>query len=136
MKPNKVRLPGFYVARIVAFVEQAEAGEVGWCRPFGISEVDPDGTVTLEWSVFHAFVEEAKRLSGDPGIGLLIGEQLSINTHGQLGYAAINSATIRATLQLLETFLPLRTDLLTITHEVRDGLMVLHFREPTVRRQI
>lgn len=129
MDQDTVTLPSIYIARIIEFAASSAQDLQAWQLPSGIANLDVDEPITLPWPVFRDFIGEVSRISNEPAIGLMIGERLSINTHGSLGYAAINSSSIREAVQLLETYMALRTDLMTLSHEERDGLLYLRFHE-------
>lgn len=60
---------------------------------------------------FCRLLDDARDLSNEPALGLLIGARLVANTHGILGFAALQSATLRQALQLIQRYLALRTTL-------------------------
>ncbi len=73
-----------------------------------------DGQRVLSFTAFAKLARHALAATQEPALGLLVGERLRINTHGMLGYAAMNSSTLRQALHLLQTFLPLRTTMLRV----------------------
>jgi AraC-like DNA-binding protein len=83
-----------------------------------------DGQRGLGFAAFAKLAHDALARTQEPALGLLVGERLRINTHGMLGYAAMNSSNLRQALGLLQTFLPLRTTMLRIeqfTHSTPQG---------------
>ncbi len=83
---------------------------------------------------------DAGRFSNYKTLGLMVGERLLINTHGIVGYAALSSGSVRQLVDLLQHYLVLRTDLLTVGTSERDGEFRLDFFEnrplEDVRRSI
>lgn len=77
-----------------------------------------DGQRGLGFAPFLKMVHAGLAATHEPALGLLVGERLRINTHGMLGYAAMNSSTLRQAVSLLEIFLPLRTTLVTVSQKV------------------
>jgi AraC-like DNA-binding protein len=77
-----------------------------------------DGQRGLGFTPFLKLMHAGIEATNEPALGLLVGERLRINTHGMLGYAAMNSSTLRQALSLLEIFLPLRTTLVTVTQKL------------------
>lgn len=73
-----------------------------------------------DFAVFSGLIRDALDSTGDAAFGLLVGERLVVNTHGILGYAAMQSGSIREALQLVESFLGLRTTLVSISQHL-DG---------------
>jgi AraC-like DNA-binding protein len=78
-----------------------------------------DGQRGLGFAPFMKLMHAGLAATHEPALGLLVGERLRINTHGMLGYAAMNSSTLRQALSLLEIFLPLRTTLVSVTQRVQ-----------------
>ncbi|MEY3008069.1 MAG: hypothetical protein RI942_2411 [Pseudomonadota bacterium] len=58
-------------------------------------------------------LDNARKLHGKPGLGLLVGHQLTPNTFGPIGYLALSSPTLLRALMALRDFLPLR---ISFTH--------------------
>ncbi|WP_374583503.1 AraC family transcriptional regulator [Pseudoduganella sp.] len=75
-----------------------------------------DTTLALPFPAYRALLEDGVGISGEPAIGLLVGARLPINTHGVLGLAAMSSATLRQTADMLDRFVALRTPLVAISH--------------------
>lgn len=59
-------------------------------------------------------IEHAVKLSAEPALGLLVGARLVVSTHGILGFAALQSDSLRQVLQLLERYLAVRTTLVSL----------------------
>lgn len=74
-----------------------------------------DGSRGLAFEPFMHFMRAARAATDEPALGLLVGERLRINTHGMLGYAVLNSSTLRQALALLQAYLPLRTTLVGVS---------------------
>lgn len=87
----------------------------------------PDFVVT--YPLFRHLVVDALALTREPALGLLIGERLTVSTHGVVGFAALHAGTVRQTLTLLERYLTLRTTLLSVRHEVQGHEVRIHFAE-------
>ena len=66
-----------------------------------------DPSARIEMSRFIDLVARAIELTGEPGLGILIGAHAPVSRMGMLGYAAMTAATLRETLALLVRFLPL-----------------------------
>ena len=63
---------------------------------------DPEGHLTLQQEL--AFYRNTLELSGDPAIGLKLGEPFLPQRYGLFGYALLSAATLRHTLSLAENF--------------------------------
>ncbi|KHK58142.1 AraC family transcriptional regulator [Burkholderia sp. A9] len=80
-----------------------------------------NGELTLQDFSFDAFkrlVSDAIDATGEPALGLLVGERLRIGSHGLLGYAMTNSVTPRQALELIERFVQVRTSLVSAKLEI------------------
>lgn len=53
-------------------------------------------------------LQNARRLSGDPALGLRLGQHLQPSAHGPIGYLALSSPDLVTALKNLRDFLPLR----------------------------
>jgi len=60
-----------------------------------------DSALTLTFPVFRQLVLDAINIAREPALGLFIGERLVALTHGFVGYAAMNSRTIREVLEVI-----------------------------------
>ncbi|AWI54770.1 AraC family transcriptional regulator [Aquabacterium olei] len=112
-------LPVQYLRLIADLLAGMRMDVPAWLRRHGLDEVwlaQADGA--LPYPAFHALLSDAHASTGEPALGLLVGERLRINTHGMLGYAALNSSTLRQALVLFERFVPVRTTLVTVRHAV------------------
>ncbi|MEQ9547592.1 MAG: AraC family transcriptional regulator [Marinobacter sp.] len=115
MSNSKITLPNHYILQIINIVADLGVPTQGWLRHLGI---DPDESeeslITMPWATFRQLLLDAGRFCNDKALGLMIGERLLINTHGILGYAALSSGTTRQVIELLERYLVLRTDMVTM----------------------
>lgn len=80
---------------------------------------------------FYQFILSLKKLAGN-NLGLLVGRRLLANTHGSLGSVAMSCGSIRQFADVFADFLPLRTDLASISsYEKGKRLrMELHATQP------
>lgn len=69
----------------------------------------------VDFSVYHNLLADALALSGNPALGLSIGNRMAQHTHGLLGYATLTSSTLRETVEALTRFIRLRTGVLSIS---------------------
>ena len=130
MDNPKVTLPNHYIIQIIDIVEDAGVRTDAWLHHLGIAPAkDEESVVTMPWGTFRQFLLDAGRLSNQKALGLMIGERLLINTHGILGYAAMSSGTPREVIQLLEQYLVLRTDLLTMEATQQGDKLWVSFHE-------
>ncbi len=89
-----------------------------WLAHCGVSvdELDAPG-FQPDIALLCQLVEHARSLAAEPAFGLLLGERLVVSTHGVLGFAALQAATLRQVIDLLERYLPVRTTLVSVSLE-------------------
>ncbi len=101
-----------------------------WLAAHELSLADLEQADTsVPWDVVRALFLEAEAITGEPALGLMVGERLRINNHGMVGYAAMNSGSVRQVVELLERFIPLRINLVMVSHQVDGNYLNLQIRE-------
>ncbi|MFN3886547.1 MAG: AraC family transcriptional regulator [Aquabacterium sp.] len=121
-------LPIQYLRLIADLLAGMRVDVPAWLGRHGWDEArlaQADGA--LPYAAFQALMRDALVSTAEPALGLLVGERLRINTHGMLGYAAMNSRSLREALVLFERFVPVRTTLVTVRHEVEGEQVRVHF---------
>ncbi|MBW3163632.1 AraC family transcriptional regulator [Ferrimonas balearica] len=130
MESDRVTLPNFYLHQVTELVGSYQVDTVSWLASLGLTPFEPDDEPTsLSWRTFQQLLHDARQLTGEPSFGLMVGKRLLVNTHGMLGYAAINSGTIVEAVQIFERFLPLRTDLVQFSHHWVDDALCIRITE-------
>lgn len=126
MSTSDVVLPGFYLRLLIQLVEQ-EGGNVNTLlTALGFEKNAFEAEqITLSWQRYKALILKANELVDNrhqnyTPLGYIMGERLILSTHGILGYAAMSATTVRDVIGLLQRFLPLRTELLSI-HPYSEG---------------
>lgn len=123
--------PATYVRQVGERLHEMGVDVARWLAPHGLTpdQLD-DPELQVPVPVFRRLVADALQTSGEPALGLLVGERLLVHTHGSVGAAAAKGATLREAVEVFEQFLGLRTPLATITHELRGGevRIVVHER--------
>ncbi len=101
-----------------------------WLAAHDLSLADLEqADASVPWEVVRALFLEAEAITGEPALGLMVGERLRINNHGMVGYAAMNSGSVRQVVELLERFIPLRINLVMVSHQVEGNYLNLQIRE-------
>lgn len=101
-----------------------------WLAAHELSLADLEqADASVPWEVVRALFLEAEAITGEPALGLMVGERLRINNHGMVGYAAMNSGSVRQVVELLERFIPLRINLVMVSHQVDGKYLNLQIRE-------
>ena len=102
----------------------------GWLGRCGLDEAAlANGNPTIGYPAFHRLISEALKIAGEPALGLLVGETLRVTSHGMLGFAAMNSGSLRQAMGLLEGFVALRFTLVSAHAELVGQEMRLRFQE-------
>jgi len=123
-------LPAIYIRQIAEQIRNMGADVRAWLGLSQLSEAQlDDPALSISYRVFEGLVRDALTLTGEPAFGLLVGERLLASTHGIVGYAAMNSSTVRQAIELMERYSRLRTSFLSITHEVHPSEVRLVFTE-------
>jgi AraC-like DNA-binding protein len=111
-----------YVRQIAEQVRSLGADVALWLGESGLTEAQlADASLTIPYAVFEGLLVGALRVTGEPALGLLVGERLLASAHGMLGYAAMSSGTIRQAIDVVERYARLRISLLAVTHEEHPG---------------
>ncbi|MEL7400639.1 MAG: AraC family transcriptional regulator ligand-binding domain-containing protein, partial [Pseudomonadota bacterium] len=98
-----IALPGFYLHQLIDVVASYGVDTHAWLQQLQLSvPAADDNAISMPWSQFRQLVLDACELTGERSFGLLVGQRLLVNTHGILGYAAMNSGTIRQGAELVE----------------------------------
>lgn len=110
-------LPALYLRQIGEILDAMGKSSDIWLQRCGVDAQQLDAAdFHPSYELFCRLVEEALQVSAEPALGLLLGERLLVNSHGILGFAALQSATLRQAIELLERYLGLRTSLVRLTH--------------------
>lgn len=111
-------LPVHYLRQIAEQLRAMGTNPADWLTQCG---VEPQQLDDLGYQpglpLFCRLIEHALELTGEPALGLLVYERLGISTHGILGFAALQSESLRQAIQLVERYLAVRTTLVTLRHE-------------------
>jgi hypothetical protein len=121
-------LPVQYVRQIGDLLADMDIDLEQWLGGAGLNEAaldDANWNVTFEQ--FHRLIVEALRITNEPALGLLVGERLRITSHGMLGFAAMNCASLRQAILLFEDFVQLRFSLISAQLEEEGEEARMHF---------
>jgi AraC-like DNA-binding protein len=108
-------IPAEYLRLIADQLRRSNVDVDAWLQRGGLVE-QPERL--LPYPIFRRLVLEALAMSREPALGLFVGERLVATTHGMVGFAAVNSRSIKMALQIVERFSSLRTLVFTVSHEV------------------
>ena len=76
-------------------------------------------------------IRRALRLTQEPWIGVKIGGNTPVSSHGALGYAVVSAPDIRTLLSVVARYVGVRLQLIQLTFEEQDGWGRLQLKEQT-----
>lgn len=127
------RQPGLAVqyVRLVADVLAAQGVDVDrLLRRHGMTAAELAGAdATISFATFQALARDAVEVSGEPALGIVVGDRLATANHGALGLAAVSSATIRELLDVLARFLSSRIAVLALSTHVDGDAVHIELQE-------
>jgi AraC-like DNA-binding protein len=112
---EKLTLPIPYVQHIAELIRSMGHDPERWLALGGLTNADLSPDRELDYAQFELLARNAVVITGEPALGLFIGARLGAVSHGILGFAAVNSATIREGLELVERYSRIRTSLVSIS---------------------
>ncbi|MDP5149512.1 AraC family transcriptional regulator [Rheinheimera baltica] len=113
---NEVTLPSHYVRNLLDLLQSRGGNVEAVLAKAGLPPEGPNQiNATLSWQQFHAVIQLCCNEINEPALGLYLGSQLTINTHGMLGLAAISSVNMHEALQLICKYTATRSPLLTLS---------------------
>lgn len=130
MPSPEFALPVQYIRQIAEQVRRMDVALPASFTRHKWHEIAADDTAhTLSFADFQQLIQDAMAATGEPAFGLLVGERLLVNSHGILGYAAMNSATIGQTMDLLQNYMQIRTQLVSARREAAGDEVRFMFEE-------
>jgi AraC-like DNA-binding protein len=79
--------------------------------------------------LYVRLVERARELTGEPGLGFLMGLQMRVSAYGYLGFAAMSAGTVREAIDCAIQFAPLAQSAIHLRLHVEDRRASLIFDE-------
>lgn len=122
MQTPPVKLPIYYLRQVAQTIGDMGVDVHAWLARSGLQESQLDDTnQTLTFATFRTLILDALSMTQEPALSLLVGSRLRLNTHGVLGYAAMNCSTLQQTIEVLERYSLLRTPLVKLQHQMVAG---------------
>lgn len=113
---NQVALPGHYLRNLLDLIQSRGADPQAVLAYAGLPVSLPEQfDATLSWSQFQAVIKHCCAQINEPALGLYLGSQLTITTHGLLGLATMSSGNVQQALALICKYITTRSPLLTLT---------------------
>lgn len=131
-----ISLSNHYLEQIFDLLAARQVDPERICSELGIVVERNAKQTNMPWVSFYRLMSLASGMFREHSFGLLLGERLLINMHGPLGIAALSTGSLRELLALLEQYLSLRTDLLTLSVVERGDDVLLSFHECRPLRDI
>ncbi|MEO1481154.1 MAG: AraC family transcriptional regulator ligand-binding domain-containing protein [Myxococcota bacterium] len=112
-----------YLHALAEQLERSGVDATEWLAGRGLTrESLLNASFVMDASLFEHLVVDALALSDNPSLGLLVGEQLGVLSHGTLGTAAIHSGTVRDLIALVQRYMGLRIALLALDVDEGDDV--------------
>jgi len=110
-------LPVQYLRLLGEQLQTLGVSQEDWLSRCQLAPHQFDSDWQPSFSVFKALIKQALELSGEPMLGLLFGQRLTIHSHGIIGFNVLQGTTLRQTRQFVERYLAVHTSLLRFDHE-------------------
>lgn len=108
-------IPGVHAIHLARVVERFGVDRERLFEGLGLDEealADPSARISV--GVVEELVERGRALTGEVGIGVHLGLEMQVSSHGYLGFAAMAASTVGEAMRLAERFAPTRTDALSL----------------------
>lgn len=116
----QIILPGHYVQQLLALVKSRGVDTQTLLHQAGINQpLTAQHDIRVNWPQFYQLLQHSLALSNEPALGLYLGSQLSISTHGLLGLVALSSADVQQALQLICRFMATKSPLISLRVQQR-----------------
>lgn len=131
VNPNRATLPGMYVSLLADVVGRwgITAGEL-----LAGTDIHPNMLHTPGWVMdfnqYNRLLHHAERLTGDPGLAVFLGLQMTISLHGIVGYTAMAGKTLRAAIDVFYQYGGLVCPAIAPRLEVSGDTAYLYFDQP------
>jgi AraC-like DNA-binding protein len=114
-------IPGSHLLHLLELVRRWNVSDGDLLDGLGLSGEDlADPQTTIGLPTVIALIERARALTREPALGFYLGLQMSVSSHGYLGFAAMSAPTLREALTLACLYAPIRTTSLLLHLEVTE----------------
>lgn len=128
--PDSLFLPVNYMRHLLDVVESRGGSRLKVMDRCGVSAEllnDPEGL--FSYQQFSALILASVEESQEPALGLYLGSQLTVMTHGNLSSAILSSADVEQGMGLAIRYFETRTPLAALTLEKCPGELIITFCE-------
>jgi len=135
MERDVPSLPAIHALHLVELVERRRVAAGDLLAGLGLAReqlAEPHRRLPL--SVLETLVERARALTGEPGLGVLLGMRMRVSWHGFLGFAAMSASTVGDAIELAVRYAPTRTDVIGLrldrSSDGKEASLVVEERAP------
>ncbi|MBZ9611450.1 AraC family transcriptional regulator [Rheinheimera maricola] len=126
----QIVLPNHYLQQLLALVKSRGVNTPALLQQAGLNQqLMAQHEIRVNWPQFYQLLQHSVALSNEPALGLYLGSQLSISTHGLLGLVALSSTDVQQALQLIGRFIATRTPLISLQVQQRRQQVALLLNE-------
>ncbi|HEX4446964.1 MAG TPA: AraC family transcriptional regulator ligand-binding domain-containing protein [Polyangiaceae bacterium] len=112
-------VPGSYALHLMQLVDRWSIPAEELLAGHGLTATElEDPSLRIPLQTMNALVARARTLTDEPGLGFYMGLSKRISVYGYLGFAMMNAATLRETLELAARFTPTLTSALKLHFHV------------------
>lgn len=113
--PLQLTLPNHYLRQLLGLLKSRGVDTQALLVQAGVAEhLIGQADATVSWQQFHRLVKLSVTQSEEPALGLYLGSQLTITTHGLLGLVALSSEHLQQALQLICRYISTRSPLISL----------------------
>ena len=110
---QQLLIPAYYVQQILEALQQFPKEVASF---FAEHKITPESlakdSALINLETFKQLIVYAMALTQNPSLGLVVGRNLNLTTHGMLGFAVMASRSVREAVTLIAKYLNIRTPLL------------------------
>ncbi|WP_333607104.1 AraC family transcriptional regulator [Arsukibacterium sp.] len=123
-------LPGHYLRNLLDLAQSRGAQSQTILTAAGLALNMPEQPdATLSWPQFQEVIKLCCEQTKEPALGLYLGSQLTITTHGLLGLASMSSRNVHEALTLICKYAAMRSPLLTLSMQQQKQQVRLNLTE-------
>jgi AraC-like DNA-binding protein len=123
-------IPTHYIAQISDHMDERGLDSQAWLATCHLSkDLLYQPGLLIEYQQFKQLILSAVEGCDQADIGIVIGKKLSITSHGTLGFALLNCASLRQAIELCQRYIGIRTPLLDLTFRQDQSSFVIEINE-------
>jgi AraC-like DNA-binding protein len=127
---STAKIPGVYLHAISECMTDFGISHKRWLQGSPYQCIDHTMLdATVNYDVLHNLVVKAIELSNNPALGVLVGHRLTLQSHGILGYALMNSENLLSAAKLVEQYISLRFPLVNVFNQYKNDQFTIELNE-------